>query len=89
MIDQGVVEEAKAASKIFDKAVQNGAKLSDLSAHKAHGLRELIAYTKGEMTLELAIEKGQQVTRNYAKRQLTWWRGWSSELQNKLNIVQH
>jgi tRNA dimethylallyltransferase len=39
---------------------------------KAHGVPELIAHLNGEMTLEAAIAKAQQNTRNYAKRQGTW-----------------
>ncbi len=41
---------------------------------RAHGVPELMAYVRGEMTLEAAIAKGQQNTRNYAKRQMTWLR---------------
>jgi len=89
MLEWGVAEEAGNAGNIFDKAVLSGKKLSDLPAHKAHGLRELIAYTKGEMSLEAAIQKAQQVTRNYAKRQLTWWRGWSLGLEKQLEIVEY
>lgn len=41
---------------------------------KALGVPELVAYIKGEMSQEDAIAKAQQVSRNYAKRQLTWVR---------------
>ncbi|MFO0456522.1 MAG: tRNA (adenosine(37)-N6)-dimethylallyltransferase MiaA [Alphaproteobacteria bacterium] len=41
---------------------------------KAHGVPELIAHLSGDMTLEAAIAKAQQNTRNYAKRQGTWLR---------------
>jgi tRNA dimethylallyltransferase len=37
-------------------------------------VRELAAYIKGETNLNEAIEKAQQMTRNYAKRQMTWFR---------------
>lgn len=82
MIEQGAVEEAIAADKIFAKAIEQGAEIGNLPAHKAHGLRELIAYSKNEISLEEAIEKGAQATRNYAKRQLTWWRGWNKSLKD-------
>ena len=36
------------------------------------GYKELFAYFEGQCTREEAIEKIQQHTRNYAKRQLTW-----------------
>lgn len=41
---------------------------------KSHGVPELSKYIKGEWTLEKAIERSQQVVRNYAKRQTTWFK---------------
>ena len=38
------------------------------------GYQEVIGYLDGELTLEKAKEKLKQNTRNYAKRQLTWFR---------------
>ena len=46
---------------------------------RAHGVPEIIKYLSNSITLEECIKKGQQVTRNYVKRQFTWWR--SSRLQ--------
>lgn len=40
----------------------------------AHGYRRVCEYLRGERTLECAIEKTQQDVRNYAKRQMTWFR---------------
>lgn len=45
-----------------------------LPAMKAVGMREFSAHLAGETTLEAAIVATQQATRNYAKRQLTWFR---------------
>ncbi len=42
---------------------------------KAIGVPELIAHLKGELTLAEAATKAKTATRNYIKRQLTWWRG--------------
>lgn len=39
---------------------------------KSHGVPELIKYISGEYNINQAIEKSQQVVRNYAKRQITW-----------------
>lgn len=39
---------------------------------KALGASHFHAYSAGELTLENAIEKAQQATRRYAKRQMTW-----------------
>jgi tRNA dimethylallyltransferase len=44
----------------------------ELPIMRAHGVPELIRYLQGEMSLDEAIIKGQQNTRNYAKRQFTW-----------------
>lgn len=41
---------------------------------KAHGLPELIAFFSGDITLQEAVRIAQQNTRNYAKRQFTWFR---------------
>ena len=52
-----------------------------LPAMKAVGVREFAAHLAGEMSLEAAVEATRQATRNYAKRQLTWFRnqtpGWA------------
>ena len=40
----------------------------------AHAYRRVCEYLSGERTLESAIEKSKQDVRNYAKRQLTWFR---------------
>jgi tRNA dimethylallyltransferase len=45
-----------------------------LPAMKAVGVPELIRYIRGEWTLEEAITQAQQASRNYAKRQYTWFR---------------
>lgn len=64
MLEHGALDEARALmEKGYDEA---------LTGMRAHGVRELIAYLKGEVTREEAIEKSCQITRNYAKRQTTW-----------------
>lgn len=45
-----------------------------LPAMKAVGVREFAAHLAGATTLEVAVEATRQATRNYAKRQLTWFR---------------
>ena len=49
---------------------------------KAHGVPEITKYLSGYYNLEECILKGQQVTRNYVKRQLTWWRSSKLDFQN-------
>ena len=38
------------------------------------GYREVAAFVRGEMTLEAAVELAKRKTRQFAKRQLTWFR---------------
>ena len=45
-----------------------------LPAMKAVGVPELAAYLRGEATLAEASQRAQQHSRNYAKRQYTWFR---------------
>jgi tRNA dimethylallyltransferase len=40
---------------------------------KAVGVPEITRYLQGQITLDEAIALGQQVTRRYAKRQITWF----------------
>jgi tRNA dimethylallyltransferase len=42
---------------------------------KAIGTPELAAHVRGETTLEDAVTLAKTATRQYIKRQLTWWRG--------------
>jgi tRNA dimethylallyltransferase len=42
---------------------------------RAHGVRPLLRYLAGELTLAAATAAAQAETRQYAKRQLTWARG--------------
>ncbi len=44
------------------------------NAMGAHAYRRVCEYLRGERTLESAIEQSKQDVRNYAKRQLTWFR---------------
>ena len=46
----------------------------DLPAMKAVGVPQLLGYLHGEMPLEAAIAAAQRATRQYAKRQTTWFR---------------
>ncbi len=45
-----------------------------LNALKTVGYKELFDYLDGKLTLESAVDKIKQHTRNYAKRQLTWFK---------------
>lgn len=53
----------------------------ELPVMRSHGVPELIACLEGRMPRAEAIAKGQQNTRNYAKRQMTWMRHQFSQAQ--------
>jgi tRNA dimethylallyltransferase len=66
MLDEGALEEARAiGARGLDPA---------LPAMKAIGLRELLAADRGEITFDEAVERAKAATRQYAKRQMTWFR---------------
>jgi tRNA dimethylallyltransferase len=73
MVEAGALDEVRAlVARGLDPA---------LPAMKAVGVREFAAHLAGGTTLAAAIEATRQATRNYAKRQLTWFRnqtpGWA------------
>ncbi len=73
MVENGALGEVAAlANRRLDPA---------LPALKAVGYRELAGHVAGELSLEEALSAAQQSTRNYAKRQSTWFRnqvpGWN------------
>ncbi len=47
---------------------------AEANSLKAIGYREALEYLQGKVTREEAIRRAQQGTRNYAKRQWTWFR---------------
>jgi tRNA dimethylallyltransferase len=52
-----------------------------LPAMKAHGVPWLIRHLNGEMTLAEAVEQAQRDTRQYTKRQATWFRNQLPEFE--------
>lgn len=45
-----------------------------LSSLNTVGYKELFAYLNNDWNLEMAVDKIKQHTRNYAKRQVTWFK---------------
>lgn len=69
MLDNGAAEEVAALlARRLDPA---------LPVMRAIGVREVAAWINGESLREQALTAGTQATRNYAKRQYTWFRGQS------------
>lgn len=62
MMERGLLEEAREIERIYQG-----------TARQAIGYKELAPYLHGQEPLELCVEKLKQATRNYAKRQLTWF----------------
>lgn len=65
MLEQGLVDETK-------KLLSEHGRISNII--DTIGYREITSYLDGELTLNEAADKLKQNTRNYAKRQLTWFR---------------
>ena len=63
MMEAGLLEEVK---QLLQKKA--------LNALKTVGYKELFDYIDGKIPLETAIAKIKQHTRNYAKRQITWFK---------------
>ncbi len=59
----------------LEKEVTNLKSHLHLNALQTIGYREFIPYFKNEATIDEVIDKIKQHTRNYAKRQMTWYRG--------------
>jgi len=66
MFDEGAVEEVTA---LLVRELRR-----ELPAMRAIGVREIAGWLRGDWTRAEAIAMGQQATRNYAKRQYTWFR---------------
>lgn len=66
MIKGGLVDEVKS---IVEKGYPD-----NLKPFQSIGYKETVQYLKKEISLEEAAEKIKKGTRNYAKRQLTWFR---------------
>lgn len=65
MIEQGLIDETK-------KLLQKHGRISNIT--DTIGYREVLSYLDGELSLDEAKDKLKKNTRNYAKRQLTWFR---------------
>ena len=70
--ERGLVDEVR---KLLAEGIPESS-----SALGAHGYRRVCEYLRGERTLESAVEKTQQNVRNYAKRQITWFKKENPEL---------
>jgi tRNA dimethylallyltransferase len=65
MFDGGLIEETQRLLQKYGTASRPLASL---------GYKQAVQFLRGELTLEQALQAAQQAHRNYAKRQLTWFR---------------
>lgn len=66
MLEEGAIAEVEA---LLARGLD-----PDLPVMRAIGVPEIAAYLAGEIDAETMVAAGQQATRNYAKRQFTWFR---------------
>ena len=81
MMQEGLLEEAK---RVFNDR--------HLNSLNTVGYKELFSYLDGTYSLDIAIDKIKQHTRNYAKRQITWYRNqdnWSkiTEIEDAIQKI--
>jgi tRNA dimethylallyltransferase len=80
MMDQGVMNEVMV---LYGDLTDPLAPVT-----KALGYKELLAYGLGQSSRDQAIESAAQMTRNYAKRQTTWFRN-QIKIQKNVADVRH
>lgn len=66
MVENGLVDEVRA---LFEKGLDE-----DSQSMKGIGYKELFPYFRGESSLEECLNLIKQHSRNFAKRQMTWFR---------------
>jgi len=69
MVEQGFVEEVESLRRRGDLH-------ADLPSMRAVGYRQVWLYLDGEYSASEMVERGVIATRQLAKRQMTWLRGW-------------
>jgi tRNA dimethylallyltransferase len=77
MFERGAIEEVRAAA------------VTSATASQMIGLREIRELIAGKKSLQQCIAEIQQVSRRYAKRQLTWFRRQSNFLPLNLSFLTH
>jgi tRNA dimethylallyltransferase len=77
MVNDGALEEVR-------DLLSNNLNES-LPVMRAHGVPEIKKYLENKISLEECVVKGQQVTRNYVKRQHTWWNASKIQIFHKFD----
>jgi tRNA dimethylallyltransferase len=84
MFEQGLVTEV-------ERLIEAGL-LQGRTAQRALGYSQVVAYLQNELSLDAAIEETKRATRQYARRQETWFSRdsrikWISTRQNRLETI--
>ncbi len=74
-IDRRVLQFFEAGLVDEVRALESGPRPLSATAAQAIGYREVIAMLRGQASLDQTIERVQARTRQFAKRQATWFRG--------------
>ncbi|MEY3197465.1 MAG: tRNA delta(2)-isopentenylpyrophosphate transferase [Pseudomonadota bacterium] len=74
LMENGAIQEVESITRKYDKP---------LAASKAIGFDQISSYLNGDISYEECINLSQIKTRNYAKRQVTWFR---HQMQNAHHI---
>jgi tRNA dimethylallyltransferase len=91
LVDVAREELYNRAERRFDQMMASGAleEVRPLIKHgnvlpmmKAIGIPELTSHLRGEISLEEAVALAKTATRQYIKRQFTWWRGQMKHWRN-------
>lgn len=80
MFQSGLIEEVSQLVQSTEYKVQSEGLLKHLPGLNAIGYREVIDFLADRISLEQAVELVQQNSRNYAKRQLTWFRRYNENI---------
>ncbi len=65
MLNNGLIDEINSVKNILH---------DEMPATKSHGVREMLGFIHSKYSLSLAIEQATRNIRNYAKRQITWFK---------------
>jgi len=72
MMENGLLHEVKLV--LAEIREHHTGPVSEISALQAIGYKELIRHIEGELSLDDAVDLIKKASRNYAKRQFTWFR---------------
>jgi tRNA dimethylallyltransferase len=65
MFETGLIEETQRLQQKYGDAARSLGSL---------GYKQAVQFLRGELSREQAVQAAQQAQRNYAKRQMTWFR---------------